>query len=125
MTRAEPATISAILVASLAGTTSCTGLIGADTPIEIFPVDSGTRADGDGDAGTADSSSTYTAVSESVSCEAGLTACGGTCSNLQTDGDNCGGCGLPCPTGCSAGRCVVTLASGPHASAIAVDAANV
>jgi hypothetical protein len=33
--------------------------------------------------------------------------CGGTCTNTQTDRNNCGGCNMPCPTGasCSAGSC--------------------
>jgi hypothetical protein len=33
-------------------------------------------------------------------------ACGGTrCVNFQTDGANCGACGVTCPMGCSGGRC--------------------
>lgn len=31
--------------------------------------------------------------------------------NLQTDNNNCGGCGLSCSTTCTNGECLVTLAS--------------
>ncbi len=52
----------------------------------------------------------------------GMTVCNGTCVDLQTDNANCGGCGLTC-TACSAGECLVQLASNiPHASGIAINA---
>ena len=47
-----------------------------------------------------------------VVCSAGLTSCSGACVDLQSDPNNCGGCGLnSCATnsmGCSAGQCVCT-----------------
>jgi hypothetical protein len=43
-------------------------------------------------------------------CDAGLTACSGSCVNLATDSANCGACGLSCAN-CSSGECLVTLAS--------------
>ena len=61
-------------------------------------------------------------------CPAGQTMCNGACVDEQTDNANCGGCGLACSTGCSAGRCVVTLATGQTASQagiVATDANNI
>ena len=45
-----------------------------------------------------------------TACSAGLTSCGGTCDNLQTDQNNCGACGNVCTSGqtCTAGACVTT-----------------
>ncbi|MBS2031247.1 MAG: hypothetical protein JST54_25335 [Deltaproteobacteria bacterium] len=45
------------------------------------------------------------------SCGSGLSACGGSCVDEQTDANNCGGCGRVCPTGvsgpaaCVSGQC--------------------
>jgi hypothetical protein len=44
-------------------------------------------------------------------CKQGYALCNGVCINTQSDNNNCGGCGLACPSGCSAGECLVTLAS--------------
>jgi len=38
--------------------------------------------------------------------------CSGQCVDTQTDNNNCGGCGLACSVPCSAGGCLVALASG-------------
>ena len=40
-----------------------------------------------------------------VSCDAGLTSCGGQCIDTQSDMNNCGGCGVICNTACTAGVC--------------------
>jgi hypothetical protein len=38
-------------------------------------------------------------------CNAGLTACTGTCRNLSSDSSNCGACGTTCAATCTAGKC--------------------
>ena len=38
-------------------------------------------------------------------CPAGLTLCGGVCTNTLFDPNNCGGCGIVCPVTCSGGVC--------------------
>jgi hypothetical protein len=47
-----------------------------------------------------------------VTCDQGLTDCGGTCVNTATDPANCGSCGAACPTGneCSDGACIAPVA---------------
>lgn len=42
-------------------------------------------------------------------CEAGETCCGGNCTSLASDSDNCGACGNACPAlgMCTGGRCCV------------------
>jgi len=45
---------------------------------------------------------------KNVLCASPTTLCDGTCTNLQTDKDNCGSCGNTCPTNggyCSGGIC--------------------
>jgi Stigma-specific protein, Stig1 len=46
-------------------------------------------------------------------CSAGLTQCGGTCVNLQSESSACGRCGMVCPQGlvCSLGSCASTCAA--------------
>jgi hypothetical protein len=46
----------------------------------------------------------------SFACNAGFSACGNSCTNLQTDANNCGGCGIVCGKGssCNAGSCTNT-----------------
>ncbi len=41
-------------------------------------------------------------------CSGGLTDCGGTCADLNTDNSNCGACGMPCGAGktCQSGVCL-------------------
>src|SRR5436190_18712029 len=43
------------------------------------------------------------------SCSVGLSACGGTCVDLQTTADHCGSCERACTSGalCAQGACVV------------------
>ena len=49
-----------------------------------------------------------------ASCSAEESVCGGACSNLQSDRDNCGACGTACGDGlvCSFGACVEGCAGG-------------
>jgi formylglycine-generating enzyme required for sulfatase activity len=65
-------------------------------------------------------------------CSSGLSWCSGACVDKQTNNSNCGGCGIACSANppstalCTAGRCLVTLASGQEYPAIvAVDATTV
>ena len=69
-----------------------------------------------------------------AACPSGLSFCGGNCVNTQIDNGNCGTCGTTCSTvspstaQCTAGRCLVTLATaigGGIAGDIAVDATSV
>lgn len=48
------------------------------------------------------------------SCPKAFTTCGGTCTDTQTDGANCGACGTVCGAGeaCSAGACSATCPTG-------------
>jgi hypothetical protein len=64
-------------------------------------------------------------VSKVCTCPSGATGCGAACVDEQTDNDNCGGCGLMCSTTCTAGRCLVTLATSPKFSGdLAIDATS-
>ena len=57
-------------------------------------------------------------VPKHISCPEGQTECSGTCTNLQTDLNNCGSCGKACPAVyhaapvCSGGQCTYTCPAG-------------
>lgn len=55
-----------------------------------------------------DGNATNSLFCHGADCAAEETVCGGACSNLQTDRDNCGACGNACGDGlvCSFGQCV-------------------
>lgn len=58
-------------------------------------------------------------------CGAGKSLCNGQCIDTQMDNANCGGCGLACPSGCTAGECIVTLATNiPNAWGITLNGLN-
>jgi hypothetical protein len=58
-------------------------------------------------------------------CPKGTSACGGKCVDETTDDANCGGCGLTCSTGCTAGECLLVIAEDQTSPAgITLDAAN-
>ena len=55
-----------------------------------------------------------------VVCGGGLTACGETCVDTDTDADNCGGCGRPCTlpnalAQCTGGACAITACTQGYA----------
>ncbi len=47
-------------------------------------------------------------------CPTGTMDCGGTCADLASDSQNCGGCAMPCAAGttCSGGQCLCSATSG-------------
>lgn len=65
--------------------------------------------------GLAESSPALTTTTCSgLSCQAGLTNCSGVCTNLDTDENNCGGCGQACGAGelCVGGACSLSCQAG-------------
>ena len=56
-----------------------------------------------------------------VSCDGGLTSCGGKCVDTQSDANNCGGCGVVCNTQCTAGICPLI---GPNCGDAGIQPAN-
>ncbi len=55
-------------------------------------------------------SSTACSVSVSVTCTGGLVACGSDCVDIDSDPDNCGGCGVSCNGDeCIQGTCNTTV----------------
>lgn len=74
------------------------------------------------DADTADAAADAPSV---PACDGGLARCGTACVDTQTDGENCGGCGLACAS-CTQGECIETLfADGGVPLGIAVDSTRV
>jgi hypothetical protein len=73
-------------------------------PTRSAPGDGGTTAKTDGGDGGGSTSPTPTPPSP---CGAGRLQCNGTCIDVQSDANNCGGCGAKCPNGqpCSNGAC--------------------
>jgi hypothetical protein len=84
------------------------------------PVDASVDAAVGADAHGADVSTQVDA-----GCPASEAFCGATCVDLQTSTNNCGACNNVCTGTCTSGHCLVTLASGQGAVAIAVDATSV
>lgn len=63
------------------------------------------------DAGSKEASKAAdTGVGDAGGCGS-LTSCSGHCVDIESDDDNCGGCGLSCPGGCKAGECMTVLAT--------------
>lgn len=63
-----------------------------------------------------------TMVEVTLTC-GGTGSCAGLCTNLSNDFDNCGGCGVQCPSGanrCSSGKCEVQITTRATASCDAV-----
>jgi hypothetical protein len=87
-------------------------------------VNCGSHSDGCGGTitcGTCSGGQTCGATGQ-CACPTGTTNCNGVCANLQTDNNNCGGCGLTC-TNCSNGECLVALATNiPNAYGITINA---
>jgi hypothetical protein len=51
-------------------------------------------------------------------CPSGESQCGSTCVDLQTDTNNCGGCGVACSGTCASGECVTTVTAVPSTESI-------
>src|SRR5271163_3449010 len=111
-----------VACASFAAFTGCSAVLGIQT--FLSPSDAGSDAPRARDShGATDSTGTETGPEASqdggcpTPCTGVTTCCAGTCVNELTNDENCGGCGLVCTSGCSAGQCFVTLASvqgGPY-----------
>jgi hypothetical protein len=122
---------SGLLIAACGGLTVQDNAAGAardgglDATTEAAP-DGGFGDRGPKDCGPSDAHFAQSDVGHGGACSGGETLCSGVCVNEQTDDHNCGGCGLACSTVCTAGECLVTLASGQGAPfQVAVDAINV
>ena len=119
-----------VLLGSIAAVPcACTAILGAQEPIELFDSGSVTaaREGGRPEAAQPETGSLSTeAGALDASCPDAETACQGACADLETDEANCGGCGVACGGTCTAGRCLVTLATGPFVPVgLAVDETSV
>ena len=85
----------------------------------------GDAAGGPHDSGAVDAGPRDTGSRDTGACPVGMSLCDGVCVNEQIDDANCGGCGIVCTGQCTGGRCIVTLATGPCAGPLAVDATSV
>ncbi len=90
--------------------------------IGLLPLSSGCsdkpKGTPESDMGTAGTGGTggqpdKTPPDDELKCQPGLTPCGLTCVDLQTESSNCGSCGTACtaPAVCAKGSCDVTCAS--------------
>jgi hypothetical protein len=96
---------------------------GPTSEVDAGPPDSDTDRRSDAPS---DSTPDDVTLEEDGGCPSGESPCSGVCVNEQTDGKNCGGCGLRCSVPCIAGECLETLASGQDSpQAIAVDTTSV
>ncbi|AKU95993.1 Tryptophan synthase alpha chain [Labilithrix luteola] len=95
-------------------------------------IDEGTRPDGTDAAPPTEASAATDAevpdhAEAGLTCRAGLTACGSTCADLQTDKGHCGTCERACTSGqeCSSGACIdVCQVDGGTVASGAVDPTN-
>jgi hypothetical protein len=119
-----------VLLGSIAAVAcACTAILGAQEPLELFDSGSVTAAREGGRPEAAQPETGSPSIEAGVldaSCPDAETACQGACADLGTDEANCGGCGVACGGTCTAGRCLVTLATGPFvAVGLAVDETSV
>lgn len=100
--------VALVLSSPLAAVMSLAACVGESANIGV-PTNAGDDAatplpgDGDGDAAPGDDAGGADAA---TSCDEGRVACGGSCVELASSGENCGACGRSCGGGaCRAGTC--------------------